>query len=963
VGETNRLRFEALGDLRVVGSSEIRITRPARRRLLSILLLERGAFVPVPRLIDRMWSEQPPADPRNALQAHVAGLRRQLGDPIESAPHGYRLNLDGHGCDVEEFLDLAAKSETSEKHGDAEETVDLAAAALELWRGDPLPDLDDDEFARGELEALVETRRRTEFRWLDALLATGRAEQALPTLERATTDHPFTEPYWERLMLARYRLGDTAGALQAYRSVRKVLGDALGIEPGGRLRALEERILLHDPGLGDAAVAPTPHNLPASGSSFVGRDTDVDALADLLGEHRLVTVTGGPGLGKTRLAVEVGRRLLAMMPGGVWMARLVGATSGPDVAATIAAAMRVADDLSDLAVLGETVSGRPQLLILDNCEHVLDHVRVFARALLDTDGELVVLATSRQRLGLGREHVWRLSPLPLPGDDDGFDNDAVRLLADRAESVDRSFRARETDPRLLAALCRRTDGIPLAIELAASWLPSIGVRDAIDVAGVPAPGDATSHDPHHRSLHAAVDWSFALLPDEDRALLAAASVFRGSFVLEAFAEVCAPRATRPEVAGVVSRLVESSLLVAERHADGSMRYRMLEPVREYARDRLAMRGPAEEIAERHARWYLGHAVDLGAVLGQEIDPAGPQAVLDAELADHRAAMRHLLDAGDHESAANLATALTGYWFARYLGWEAIRWLDEALVGEMSDTVRVRAAWTAGWASYSRADYATATARYEESRDLAVRIGDRGSQARSLFGLGRIDLPRRPERGRGLMEQALALFAEIGMDRERGDCLLALGFTAAGAGRVDEAMGLLSEAHDVLEACGSVRSMAICRRYMSLCAWYADDREAAVRHVEAAERLARQADDRPAIGGALIQRALVEARWGDIGRAAEGMVEALEQLPPRHEIDHCLVFVGVLPVLVGSGHTDLAARVIDHMDRVFDEYGWVPIDVRFPAVARFRVAGGPWEKMSSVELAGVVLPVLREVAGR
>ena len=955
------MRFEALGTLRVSGSSEIPITRPARRRLLSILLLDRDTVIPVPRLVDRMWGDQSPSDPRNALQAHVAGLRRQLGDPIESVPDGYRLNLAGHECDLAEFLDLTSRAEAAEDRGDAEETVQLAAAALDLWRGDPFPELDDDDFARGEVEALVETRRRTEFRWMDALFATGRAEQALPTLERAAVEHPYTEPYWERLMLARYRLGDTAGALQAFRTVRNVLGDALGIEPGARLRHLEERILLHDPRLGDDAVAPTPHNLPAPGSSFVGRESDLEALLGLVGAHRLVTVTGGPGLGKTRLAVEVGRRILPAMPGGVWLARLVGASSAPDVAATIAAAMRLADDMSDLAVLGETLSPRPQLLILDNCEHVLEHVRTFVEAMLATDGELVVLATSRQRLGLEDEHVWRLAPLPLPGDGDVFGNDSVRLLADRAEAADRTFRVRDTDPHLLATLCRRTDGIPLAIELAASWLPSIGLRDALDVAGEPAPGDAAAHDPHHRSLHAAVDWSFALLPEEDRALLSAASVFRGSFVLEAFAAVCAPHATRPEAAGVVSRLVESSLLVAERHADGSMRYRMLEPVREYARDRLSDRGLAHEIGERHARWFLRRATELGAVLWQETDPAGPQAQLDAELADHRAAMRHLLDRGDHESAANLATALTGYWFARYLGWEAIRWLEEALAGEMSDAVRVRASWTAGWASYSRADYATATARYEESRDLAIRIGDRGSHGRALFGLGRIDLPRRPERGRDLMEEALALFAGAGMEREQGDCLLALGFTAAGAGRVDEAMGLLNEAHDVLEACGSLRSLAICRRYMSLCAWYADDRESAVHHVEAAERLARQADDRPAIGGALIQRALVETRWGDLGRAAAGLLEALEQLPSRHEIDHCLVFVGVLPVLVGCGEADLAGRVVDHMDRVFEEYGWAPIRVRMPGVERFRLPGGPWERVASAELAAVVRPVLQELA--
>lgn len=343
VGSETGLRFEALGALRVCADTEIELTRPARRRVLSIMLLESGRSIPVPRLIDRMWGDSAPGDPRNTLQAHMAGLRRQLGDVIELTPDGYRLEVADHWFDVDEFTLLADRVEASVPHRLPEEIAEMAGSARRLWRGDPFPDLIDDDYARGTVEALGEIRLRTETRWLDALLASGRVEEVLPELERLVTEFPDEERFWERLMLARYRIGNTAGALRAFQTFRGLLGDELGVEPGASLRTLEERILLHDPSRGRASPPPAPHNLPPSSTSFVGRDADAEAIVHLLEAHRLVTVTGGPGLGKTRLALEVGHRMTSAMPGGVWLVRLVGATSEHDVTATISAAMGILD--------------------------------------------------------------------------------------------------------------------------------------------------------------------------------------------------------------------------------------------------------------------------------------------------------------------------------------------------------------------------------------------------------------------------------------------------------------------------------------------------------------------------------------------------------------------------------------------------------------------------------------------
>ena len=953
-------RFGVLGALEVRGETEVVLTRPSHRRLLSLLLLDRGRDVPVSRLIDGMWGESPPRDPRNTLQVHIGTLRRELKGVIATTATGYRVDVAGHWLDVDEFRRIAAEIETAH----VERVVELAPTLVTLWRGEPFPDLADGDLAGGMVESLVETRLRATTKWMDALAATGRETEGLEALERLVAEYPFEERLWERLMLFRYRVGNTAGALRAFQTVRRTLGEELGIEPGDALRDLEERILFADPGLGGVSRARMPHNLPAPNTSFVGRGADVDGVVELLKRHRLVTVTGGPGMGKTRLSLEVGDRMSTTS--AVWFVRLVGADSESDLAASVATVTGLADAVAEIEDLASEVGSRPMLLILDNCEHLVPAVARFVARALAVDGPLRVLATSRQRLAVPGEQVWRLGPLGLPPTDgpEVYSSDAMRLLIDRATAADRTFRARSFDTAQLSVLCQRTAGIPLAIEFAATWLPSIGVPDAVALSGLPAPESMDLMDPHHRSMRDAVEWSLSRIADVDRRMVAAASVFAGSFALAAFRAICAPAVTPTQAAGAVSRLVESSFLVPERQPDGGIRYRMLEPVRDHAADDARELG-LSDIGESHASWYLDRALEIGREIDREIAPAAGYAIVDLELGDHRRAMRHFLDAADHESAARLATSLTGYWFARYLGWEAMQWLGEALAGQMSDAVRVQSAWTAGWAAYSRADYPTAAAWFEESLSAARREGDEGGVAHAIYGLGRIDLPRDPERGRSRLCSALDTFSRLGMDRERGECLLALGFSAAMKGDVHEAVPLLTDAERIFDQVGSLRLRSVSHRYLSLSAWYSGERQRACHHIERAEELARAADDGPAIGGADIQRALVEVRWGNVPVAAGAVLAALDRIPARNEIDHCLVFAGVFGVLVETGYLELASVLFAHVDRIFAEFGWLPLDVRMPAVEEFRRAvpatNGNAVRTSSADLADRLRPVLASIA--
>jgi tetratricopeptide (TPR) repeat protein len=376
--------------------------------------------------------------------------------------------------------------------------------------------------------------------------------------------------------------------------------------------------------------------------------------------------------------------------------------------------------------------------------------------------------------------------------------------------------------------------------------------------------------------------------------------------------------------------------MAERGSDGSLRYRMLEPVREYGLASLSSTPEHGEILNRHAAWFTLQAAEHEARRAGAVPLGAGLSVIDAEIADHRAAMRHLLDVGDPSSAASIASSLSHYWYARYLGWEAVRWLSEALAGGLVPETRVRALWAAAWAAYTRADYAVATDWYRECLELADSLGDRAMIARSLYGLGRIQLPREGDEGRRLTTEALATAEAVsGLEELRAECLLALGFTEATRGCHEAAVPLLDEAASVFGAGGHLRSVSVCHRYLSLAAWYRDDESMARLHVDLAEEFARKSVDLPAVSGALIQRALVESKWGSTGRAARAVIEALEPVPIGNEIDFCLILFAAFPVLLASGRLEVARELFAHLDRVYAEYGWAPLDERSPYAAALR----------------------------
>lgn len=668
-----------VGDLeiRVLGPLEVRrdgdvldIAGRRERALLTALAVQAGSSMSTAALTELLWSHDPPRTAAKTLQGYVSRLRRWLGGGgIDRRESGYRLVLDPAAVDAHRFGRLVAEA----RGHDAGARASLLREALSLWRGDLPAELGDTPAAAAIRDSLTEARLAALEELAEADLAAGRDASLVAELERLVTAHPFRERLWAALMLALYRAGRQADALHAFGRARARLDEELGLAPSDALRELEHRILTQDPSL--AAPAPSGAGrqvvgLPAEPSSLVGRDQDVAALHAVLGRARLVTVTGPGGVGKTRLAIHVAAVDAERRPDGVWLVDLAATTEAAAVGHAIADALGVQPQPGApiAQALADMLRHRRALLLLDNCEHLVDPVREVSHVLVRRCPDVVILATSRRPLGLAGEHVYELRPL---GTDDG-DSAGVRLFCERALAVDPGFdtgRHRTVATRI----CRRLDGLPLAIELAAARVRALAPADIatrLDQRfGLLETGPAATG--RRAGLRATLDWSHDLLDDQERVVLRRAAAFAGSFDLEAAEAVCAGGPIDPvRVADVVGRLAEQSLLGAD-----AGRYRMLRTVRSYMETHLEAAGETEATRRAHARHYVELAERLAA---QRRASDEPEAVrrLDVELANLRAAHAWARRQGEADLALRLSVAL--HWFA-YFGMrsELFEWADAA----------------------------------------------------------------------------------------------------------------------------------------------------------------------------------------------------------------------------------------------------------------------------------------------
>ncbi len=883
------------------------------RALLIALALDPGHAVPKATLIDWIWGEQPPADAANALQRLVSRLRKALPEgSVDGLTDGYRLRVEPDAVDAVRFERLVRQAR------DDQDSLGVRRLreALALWRGAAMQDVGLQDSAAFDaaitrLEGLRLTAMEDRF---DAEISLGHGAELVTELTDLVAAHPVRERLVAALMRALVATGRDAEALLVYERTRETLADELGVDPSPELSALHIALLRGELGRREDK---RDTNLRAELTSFVGKDADVAAVRELIAEHRLTTLIGPGGSGKTRLATETARTLLGDLPDGVWLVELAAIGAGGDVAQATLDALRLRDalvgDVPDAEPTDRVIAAvreREMLLILDNCEHVIESAATFAHRVLGECRRLRILATSREPLGITGEALWPVAPLDLPAAEADLAEieaaPAVRLLQDRAGDVRKDLAADARTMSAMARICRALDGMPLAIELAAARLRTMSLdqlANRLDDRFRLLTGGSRTALPRHRTLRAVVDWSWELLSDAERTVLCRLSVFSGGASLEAAEQVCAGGAVESwDVLELLTALTEKSLVVTQ--GEGAPRYRMLGTIKEYAEQRLAQAGESELTRRTHLAYFTELAETAEPHL-RRAEQLEWLAVVEAEHDNIAAAMRGALAAGDAEGAMRLAAAGGWYWWFgghRAEGNELIV-AAAAVPGEVSEEIQaVVYAFVTGFMTSGRGsdqhdaeEWIRKTydiSRHVQSRHPAVKLAgalDRLLQgpdaflsafeplltdedpwvcalARLQLGKMRIMLGHGDREADAYLQTALTEFRAIGERWGMSFALTELADRIAVRGQFADACEYYEQAIAVATEVGATEDVVRMRSRQAQLYWLAGDEESSAAAMAVAQRYA----ERVAWPEALVELALSRAglaRWsGDAEQA-------------------------------------------------------------------------------------------------
>lgn len=882
------VEFRVLGPLETAREGvTVTLGGPKPRQLLAFLLLQAGRPVGVDALTDALWGEHPPATAVKTIHKYVSVLRKGLGDgtAIATQPTGYTCEVSPGQLDADRFEYLV---DQASRTIEPERSAAMLEEALGLWRGVPWADLSDHAEALAERARLEELRLSAIEDLMEAELSLGRHDQITARLEKLVTESSLRERRWAQLMTALYRSGRQAEALAAYQRLRQAVIDEFGIEPSPELQDLQHRILTQDPRL---AVPKVPvaasgsgrelehlNNLPVPLTRFVGRRRELAETRRLLGTSRLLTLTGVGGCGKTRLALELVVGELNRHPDGVWLVAL-DALADPDrvpraVATAIGAREQPATSLTDVVV--DVLRPKQSLLILDNCEHLIEACARFAHRLLSACPDLRILATSRERLGITGESVWQVPPMPIPQSEKLPSaslrrNEAIELFVDRATSAAPGFELNDDNASAVAQICRRLDGIPLVLELAASRVASLEpndiarrLDDRLDVLGE----GNRSAPPRQQTLAAAIDWSHQLLEVTERQLFNRLSVFAGGFTLEAAEDVCCdPTIPADQVVGLLSRLVESSLVLPPHHARGPARYRLLETLRHFGRERLYEIGETERLRQRHVRYCLS--------LAEKAEPElrGPNQAewldrLEAEHHNLRAALEYSRD--DAEVGLRLVSTLWDFWEARGHVGEGLEWLERLLTGDspVEDRVRARATLVVGWLALAHAETDRAAKLCDEVMSLYGSLSDRSGIALSTHLRGWLTQYRGAYgEASKLLEEALAEHERLDESWQTAFALHHLGMVSRLRGDYEQARRQHQRSLDLYRRAGDRLRQAYALWMLGTVARYQGEYASSSIHLEESLRLLGELGDRSGV-------AHVQYTLGDVARLREDHAEAV-----------------------------------------------------------------------------------------
>ena len=752
-----------LGPLLLTWSgSTISLSAPKERALIAALALRPGSAVPLERLIELLWHDEPPASAPLTVRSLVSRLRRRLGPEAigsEAAGGGYLLAVEGRAVDAERSRMALVSAKQARVAGDLSAATAALDRALGEWRGEPLVDLASSPGAAGERARLVELRREAIEARFEVALLDGRHRELVGELEAHLAREPLSERVWALLMVALHRSDRQTEALRAYQRARAALVEALGIEPGATLRALEAAILTSGRDLGPllgsedststtarpvgavalaaphrAAGGPAPvehraaHNLPSPRTHLVGRAEDILDARALLNEERLVSLVGVGGMGKTRLAMAVASAVADEFSGGVWFVDLVPFTADRLTAAIAGA---VGADLREgrepLDQLGKTLANRHMLLVLDNCEHLTESVADTVDAILDAAPALRVLVTSREPLGLNGEAVMAVPPLDCRPEPDG---PAVALLLAQARRAGAVIE--RADVGLLASICARLDGIPLAIELAASQLTHLTPTELeahLDERFQLLDDSRRGRGRRHSSLHQVLAANWALLDPNAQQLLRAMAAFPASFDLDAAVGVgrrCGVEQPKVVIGELVRRATVSSDV-----RRGSARYRLLETIKLFAAERWVDDADPDRFVAAHTEWF---AQRVRAFSPQERYTSLTVASWCRNSDDDLwAAATDARRVGDLETAAWLTCTSSLAWQV-FVDPRSRRCLAEAeplLGSHLREETKVELALSIAMSSSARAPH-RATADAEEAVRLAEALGDPARIAMALL---------------------------------------------------------------------------------------------------------------------------------------------------------------------------------------------------------------------------------------
>jgi predicted ATPase/DNA-binding SARP family transcriptional activator len=917
ISPAETVRIGLLGTLQVRDNDgrPVKVGGRRLRALLILLALDAGRVVAANSLIGRLWPDERPGDAANALQSLVSRLRATLRrgglgeDLIESSPAGYRLAVPPEAVDAMLFEARARAGGRALADGDPRTAAHLLGEALSAWRGPALADVADEEFAAAPVVRLEELRSTAALDRIEADLALGEGSGLIGELRAMTTADPLAERPRALLMRALAAAGRQADALAVYAQARDLLADQLGVDPSAQLEEtylaiLRQEVPLQPPAAPAAPFADPERTMPPPDgmsarlrggqrppTSFIGRDDDVSGVLKKLADERLVTLTGPGGVGKTRLAAEAAARLAAT----AWFAELAPVSEPSQVPFAVLDALGLPERVIGRQSAGpggpvgricDALANREAVLILDNCEQVVDAAAGLAEQVLADCPRVRILATSREPLRICGETLWPVNPLRVPpagqqrDPEDTSGYPSIRLFRDRAAAVLPSFALDDGNVSAVTRICRALDGLPLAIELAAVWLRTLTpaqLAERLDDRFALLTGGSRTALPRHQTLRAVVDWSWDLLSEQERVLARRLAVFPGGATLITAEQVCQdgllPRAAvLPALSGLVGK---SILTVAEGAVDSGPRYRMLETVRAYALERLAEAGEDAQVRNAFATYYLD--------LAETADPLLRTAAqlrwfreLTAEQDNAHAALRWAIAGGDAGMALRFVRSLAYYWVQRghgegdSLARDVLALPVPPMTRQIAEARVICALIAAGWTwdiesvRGALTDSIAALGQWAQADDYAtvhpiallaepmLTLYD-GDGERALIQFERFTTVADPwVRAMGLLYRASNRSSLGLMDGTEADCLAAL-----------------REFRRLGESWGTAITLAQLAEFAELRA----DHAASIAELEEASELGRQLGtwgDMSYIEGKL---AIIRARAGDISRARADLDQA------------------------------------------------------------------------------------------